>query len=119
MKNIYKCDCNVIHEDIIDEARKRMLSNGELSKLVKFFKVIGDDTRIRILWALDNNEMCVCDIANLLGMTKSSVSHSLNILRKNKVVKFKRVGREVMYKLDDEHIKEVFEVGLTHIGEMK
>ena len=70
---------------------------------------------MKILFALDSNEMCVCDIANVLSMTKSSVSHQLNILRTNNIVKCRKEGKEVYYTLDDEHIREIFEVALSHI----
>ena len=86
-----------------------------LNKLSEFFKILGDTTRTKILYALDKNEMCVCDIANVLGMSKSSISHQLGTLRRCGIVKCKKVGKEVFYMLDDEHVKEVFEVGIEHI----
>jgi ArsR family transcriptional regulator len=87
----------------------------ELEALSKLFKIIGDPTRIRILWALDQCEMCVCDIANVLNMTKSSISHQLAILRSACIVKYRKQGKEVYYTLDDEHIKKLYEIGLIHI----
>lgn len=90
-----------------------------LSDLSDFFKVIGDGTRIKILWALDENEMCVCDLANLLNMTKSAVSHQLRALRDNNLVKFRKSGKEVFYSLADNHVKEIFEQGMIHIKEDK
>ena len=87
-------------------------------KIAGFFKVIGDNTRSRILFALDSNEMCVCDIANVLNMTKSAVSHQLSVLRDERIVKCNRVGKEVYYSLDDEHVKEVYEVALSHVKEI-
>ena len=85
------------------------------SLLQKVFKIIGDQTRLRILWALDQNEMCVCDIANVLKMTKSAVSHQLAILRSAGIVKYRRSGKEVYYMLDDHHITQLYEIGLLHI----
>ena len=86
-----------------------------LYQLTDFFKILGDTTRTKILYALDKNEMCVCDIANVLNMSKSSISHQLGTLRRSGIVKCRKVGKEVFYTLDDEHVKEVFEVGMEHI----
>ena len=110
------CDCNIIHEEKVKEALKNKPKDKELNELSKLFKVIGDPTRIRILWALDNREMCVCDIANVLNMTKSSISHQLAVLRTNGIVKYYKDGKEVYYTLDDLHIKELYELGLIHIN---
>lgn len=109
------CDCNVIHKDIVEKALKNRPDEVTLLKLSEVFKLIGDLTRIKILWCLDNNEMCVCDIANTLEMTKSAISHQLNILRKNNLVKYRKQGKEVYYTLDDDHVKEIFELTLAHI----
>ncbi len=110
------CDCNVIHENKVKESKKNMLKLKIITDMSNFFKILGEPTRIKILNTLDNNEMCVCDIANVLNMTKSTISHQLNILRINNIVKYKKVGKEVYYTLDDEHVKEVFEIALSHIG---
>ena len=110
------CDCNVIHENKVKESKKNMLKLKAITDMSNFFKILGEPTRIKILNTLDNNEMCVCDIANVLNMTKSTISHQLNILRINNIVKYKKVGKEVYYTLDDEHVKEVFEIALSHIG---
>lgn len=109
------CDCNIIHESAVKKALENKPKDKELYKLSELFKVIGDPTRIKILWALDNHEMCVCDIANVLNMTKSSISHQLAVLRDNGIVKNRKDGKEVYYTLDDEHIKELYELGLVHI----
>lgn len=110
------CDCNVIHENKVKESKKNMLKLKTIEDMSNFFKILGEPTRIKILNTLDNNEMCVCDIANVLNMTKSTISHQLNILRINNIVKYKKVGKEVYYTLDDEHVKKVFEIALSHIG---
>lgn len=110
------CDCNVIHENKVKESKKNMLKLKTITDMSNFFKILGDPTRIKILNTLDNNKMCVCDIANVLNMTKSTISHQLNILRINNIVKYKKIGKEVYYTLDDEHVKEVFEIALSHIG---
>lgn len=113
-----ECDCNVIHDAVVNNTLKAMPSNRVIEKIAGFFKVIGDNTRARILFALDSNEMCVCDIANVLNMTKSAVSHHLSVLRDERIVKCNRVGKEVYYSLDDEHVKEVYEVALSHMKEI-
>jgi ArsR family transcriptional regulator len=109
------CDCNIIHEEAVKKALKNKPKEEELNKLSQLFKVIGDPTRIKILWVLDNHEMCVCDIANALNMTKSSISHQLAILRKEKIVTYKKCGKEVYYTLFDNHVNKLYEIGLEHI----
>ena len=118
-KNEFACDCNAIHKDVVNKIKENMLDENTFNKLAEFFKIIGDTTRSKILFALDKNEMCVCDIANVLGMSKSSISHQLGTLRRSGIVKRKKEGKEVFYVLDDEHVQEVFEVGLEHIEHKK
>ena len=113
------CDCNIIHENKVKESKKNMLKLKTIEDMSNFFKILGEPTRIKILNTLDNNEMCVCDIANVLNMTKSSISHQLSFLKQNNIVKCNRVGKEVYYSLDDEHVKEVFEVAISHIKHRK
>lgn len=119
MKNSKICDCDIIHEDIIEKVKKKMPEDELLGDLSDFFKVIGDGTRIRILWALDESEMCVCDLASVLNMTKSAISHQLRSLREANLVKFRKSGKEVFYSLADNHVKEIFEQGLIHIKEKR
>ena len=114
-KNDYSCDCNIIHQDRVDDVLHSMPSDKTFLNLAELYKLIGDTTRCRILFALDKNEMCVCDIANVLNMTKSAVSHQLAVLRKSNIVKCRRSGKEVYYTLDDDHINKLFEIGLQHI----
>ena len=109
------CDCNIIHEEIVQDAKDKMLKDEMLGGVVDFFKILGDSTRIKILFVLDHNEMCVCDIANVLNMTKSSISHQLSTLRLNGIVKCRREGKEVYYMLDDDHVTQLYEMGLRHI----
>lgn len=109
------CDCNVIHQDAVNMALKNQPDINELDNLSELFKIIGDLTRTKILWILDRHEMCVCDIANVLNMTKSSISHQLAILRESGIVKYRKDGKEVYYTLDDGHIKKLYEIGLEHI----
>ncbi len=115
MEELDICDCNIIHKEVVANTKMKMLDETMFNKVSVFFKTIGDETRLRILYALDNNEMCVCDIANLLNMTKSSISHSLKILKDNGLVKNRKVGKEVYYMLDDEHVKSVIEVATSHV----
>ena len=119
MKDVEICDCNMIHEAIVNQTKEKMLDNDFINEISLFFKILGDNTRVKILFSLDNNEMCVCDIANVLNMTKSSISHQLSFLKQNNIVKCNRIGKEVYYSLDDEHVKEVFEVAISHIKHRK
>lgn len=114
-KNEFTCDCNIIHQDIVNQTLENMVNEDIFNKLAEFFKILGDTTRTKILFALDKNEMCVCDIANVLGMSKSSISHQLSTLRRSGIVKCRKQGKEVYYMLDDNHVKQLFEVGLEHI----
>lgn len=118
-KNEFICDCNVIHKELVDNTLKNMCDEDTFNKLADFFKILGDTTRVKILFALDKNELCVCDIANILGMSKSSISHQLGTLRRSGIVKCKKNGKEVFYMLDDEHVKGVFEIGMEHIEHRK
>lgn len=115
MKTAEVCDCNVIHENVVEDVKSKMLDNEFITEISTFFKILGDNTRVKILFALDHNEMCVCDIANVLNMTKSSISHQLSYLKDLNIVKSRKCGKEVYYSLDDEHVKEVFEVAISHI----
>lgn len=115
-KNEYMCDCNIIHKEAVANVLNKLPSTTTFENLAKLFKLIGDPTRCRILFALDNEEMCVCDIANVLKMTKSAVSHQLRFLRQSQIVKTRKSGKEVYYTLDDEHIQKLFEIALEHIN---
>ncbi len=114
-KNEFVCDCNVIHQDIVDKMAKEMLIEELFYKMADFYKILGDTTRMKILYALDKCEMCVCDIANVLSMSKSSISHQLGTLRRSGVVRCRKVGKEVYYMLDDDHVKRMIEIGIEHI----
>lgn len=112
-----RCSCNIIHQDRIDYAKERLPQEETLYDLAELFKVFGDTTRIKIICALYESEMCVCDIAALLNMTQSAVSHQLRTLKNARLVKFRREGKVVYYTLDDEHIMRIFNEGLSHINE--
>lgn len=111
------CDCEVIHADVVEKVKKKMPDENELYDLSDFFKVLGDSTRAKIIWALDESEMCVCDLAVLLNMTKSAISHQLRSLKQAYLVKYRKEGKVVFYSLTDDHIKVIFEMGLEHIRE--
>lgn len=116
-KHAEVCECNAIHEEVVSRVRKMMPEEEKLYDLAELFKVFGDTTRVRILCALFESEMCVCDISVLLGMTQSSISHQLRVLKSAKLVKNRKEGKVVYYSLNDEHIKHIFEQGLEHISE--
>lgn len=112
-----RCDCNVIHEEVVAEVRTQMPDEETLMNLADLFKVFSESTRVKIVCALLKSEMCVCDIAALLGMTKSAISHQLRALRQTKLVKYRRDGKIVYYSLDDEHVSNIIQQGLSHVCE--
>ncbi len=111
------CECDELHTERIALKREAMPEEATLYDLADFFKIFGDSTRISILFAIDGEELCVCDIANLLGMTKSAVSHQLKILRQSALVKYRKLGKNVFYSLADEHVRDIIEKALEHIKE--
>ncbi len=115
--DIDRCDCTTIHEEVVNDVRQHMPDDDILIDLADVFKVFSDSTRVKILSALFRAEMCVCDISVLLGMTKSSISHQLRILKQSKLVKSRKDGRIVYYSLDDDHVKSIFDQGLSHVCE--
>ena len=115
-KETLVCESTVIHQEVIDKIK--LPEEEVLYDLGDFFKILGDSTRIKILSALFQSEMCVCDIASLLDMTQSAISHQLRVLKKARLVKFRKEGKTVFYSLDDQHIDKIFSFGLDHIKEM-
>lgn len=115
MEKQHCCDCDVIHEAVVEDTKKRMSAEQEYLDLAALFKMFGDGTRVKILHALELNEMCVCDIAALLGMTKSAVSHQLKALRLSNLVKTRRDGQVIYYSLADDHVKYILDIGFDHI----
>ena len=112
------CDCNAVNEELCNSAKKSIENIKDLNRVVDFYKTFADSTRIKIICALDSvKEMCVCDIAYALNMTKSAISHQLNYLKKNNMVKSRRDGKEVYYSLSDAHVKDIYEIGINHIEE--
>ena len=112
------CEATELHLEAISHARETLLTNPEIiDRLSELFKVLGDPTRIRILQALHDTRLCVCDIAETLNMTQSAISHQLRVLRSARLVKATREGRSVFYTLDDDHVARMFEQGLIHVTE--
>ena len=114
-KNEFICDCNAVHHDLVEIAISQMPTEGDISRLADFYKILADPTRCKIISALLQQELCVCDIANILSMSKSSVSHQLSKMKNTGVVQCRRAGKEVYYGLNDDHIREIFSVTLIHI----
>lgn len=115
--DIPKCEQVCVHADVVQMALSEMPHDEELYNLAELFKVFGDSTRIKILYVLFEAEMCVCDIAETLGMTISAISHQLKILKQAKLVKFKRSGKNFIYSLADDHVRTIINQGMTHISE--
>ena len=111
------CEFMHVHEEIIDKVVKVMPEEQQLLDLADFFKVFGDSTRIKILYELSQSEMCVCDIANLLQMGQSAISHQLRVLKQMRLVTFRREGKTVFYRLADAHIETILAQGMEHIEE--
>ncbi|HHV41780.1 MAG TPA: winged helix-turn-helix transcriptional regulator [Clostridiaceae bacterium] len=109
------CEIEAIHEESVERARAGMPPEEQLFELAELFKVIGDSTRIRILKAIEIQELCVCDIAYLLNMTQSAISHQLRVLKQAKLVKSRREGKTVFYAPDDDHVRMIIDQGLDHI----
>lgn len=111
------CSVMEIHTDKLEKVKRNLPDEDSLCALAELFKVFGDSSRIRILSALSEEEICVCDLAQVLNMTQSAVSHQLNILKRSKLVKAKRDGKSVFYSLDDDHVRKILSCGLEHIHE--
>ena len=111
---IETCDCNSIHQDVIDTVKDHMLSDKKIEALANFYKIFSDTTKIKILWALDINEMCVCDLAVLTNMTKSAISHQLRALKEANLVKYRKDGKNVYYSLADTCTRHIIENGILH-----
>ena len=112
-----KCDCRIIHDDTVEEARQDALDDTVIEDLSQTFKALGDPSRLKILWALEHQEMCVCDMAVLLGITESAVSHQLRLLRTLRLVRNRREGTILYYRLADEHVSQLVSIALEHIQE--
>ena len=116
-KLLPSCECEEVHIDIVKRREESMPEQSLLYDLSDFFKIFGDSTRMSILFAIDGEPMCVCDIAELLGMTKSAVSHQLKILRQIDLITYRKEGKNVFYTLADDHVRDIIEKALEHIQE--
>lgn len=110
-----RCEESVVNRDNIDMVRSCMIGDDDALMLSDVFKVLGDPTRIKIIYALSKCELCVCDVSEAIGMTQSAVSHQLRLLRGMRLVKFRKEGKSAIYSLDDEHILQLFSQGMEHI----
>ena len=111
------CDYYQVHEDVVKAVNEKVPDEDKLYDLAELFKVFGDSTRIKILYVLFEAEMCVCDIAQILGMNQSAISHQLRILKQNCLVKSRREGKAVFYSLADGHVRTIINQGMEHIEE--
>ncbi|MCP4744642.1 MAG: helix-turn-helix transcriptional regulator [Desulfobacteraceae bacterium] len=109
------CEIKCIHHDIVSVVQNKLPAPGTLDRLSDFFKLFGDSTRVSILWALSESEMCVCDLCALLRMKQPAVSHQLKNLKQSRIVKNRRDGKVIYYSLDDDHIRKLLESGIDHI----
>jgi ArsR family transcriptional regulator len=111
------CEITFVNKESVAQVKKRLKPDSTINQLSETFKVLGDTTRLKIIYALSQVELCVCDIAALFGLTESAVSHQLRILRNMRLVKYRRDGKKAYYNLDDEHIDNLFKEGLKHVEE--
>ncbi len=114
---IERCGFLFVHEDMVRQVTEKMPEDEKLYDLAELFKVFGDSTRIKILYALFEAELCVCDIAQLLGLTQSAVSHQLRVLKSSRLVKPRKDGKTVFYSLADDHVRTLIAQGMEHIEE--
>lgn len=112
-----QCECRVIHDKKVKKARSLALDEFSIEDLCQTFKALGDASRLKILWALEHQEMCVCDLAALLGITESAVSHQLRLLRTLRLVRNRRDGTILYYRLSDGHVSELVSLALEHVRE--
>jgi ArsR family transcriptional regulator len=111
------CEVTFVHKKRVDVARRAIPDETTLFGLTETFKTLGDNTRLKIMLALAREELCVCDIANLLGLTESAVSHQLRLMKTLRLVRFRKEGKMTYYALDDEHIEDLIRVGVRHVSE--
>ncbi len=116
-QEVEACGYLCVHDELVEQVRRTLPEDGMLSRLAELFKVFGDETRIRILYVLFEAEVCVCDLAKLLGMTQSAVSHQLRILKQARLIKSRRDGKTVFYSVADEHVRTLLRQGTEHLLE--
>ena len=111
------CNINIVEQEKVDLVKDRMPENGKLTDMAEMFKVLADPTRLQLVLALSNEELCVCDLTALTHVTASAISHQLRVLRNMKLVKYRKEGKMVFYSLDDDHVKNLIDDALEHIAE--
>ena len=115
--NDEKCEVTLIHEDNVKKAINELPNDGLIADLSDMFKIFGDQTRVKILMALESGELCVCDIAAVMNMSQSAISHQLRVLKQSNIVKTRRQGKVVYYSISDDHVKEIFDIAIVHVQE--
>ena len=115
--NDEKCEVTLIHEDNVKKAINELPDDELIADLSDMFKIFGDQTRVKILMALESGELCVCDIAAVMNMSQSAISHQLRVLKQSNIVKTRRQGKVVYYSISDDHVKEIFEIAIVHVQE--
>lgn len=115
--DIERCDFLCVHENVIKNLAAKLPEEETLYDLAELFKVFGDSTRIRILYVLSESELCVCDLAQILGVSQNAVSHQLRVLKNNKLVRYRREGKMIFYSLADDHVKSIINQGMEHVTE--
>ena len=115
--NADTCDVPCLHPEVVREARAGLIASDEAQDLAAIFSVLADPTRVRLVQALAERELCVCDLANVLGLRQSTVSHQLRLLRALRIVRFRKEGRVAYYALDDAHVAGLLAQGLDHVRE--
>lgn len=118
MEDNLECEVVSINEEKVKEIKDKLPNDETIFDLAELFKVFGDSTRMKIICALLEEELCVCDIASITNSTPSAISHQLRVLKQAKLVKYRKDGKTVYYSLDDDHVKEIYEKGREHIEEV-
>ena len=118
MEDFIRCEEEISNQEIVNRIKSKILEDEKIFDLAELFKVFGDSTRMKIINALMLEELCVCDIAEITNSTPSAISHQLRVLKQAKLVKYRKDGKSVIYSLDDEHVREIFEKGCEHIEEV-
>ena len=115
--NDEKCEVTLIHEDNVKKAINELPDDELIADLSDMFKIFGDQTRVKILMALESGELCVCDIAAVMNMSQSAISHQLRVLKQSNILKTRREGKVVYYSISDDHVKEIFNMAMVHVQE--
>ena len=115
--NDEKCEVTLIHENNVKKAINELPDDELIADLSDMFKIFGDQTRVKILMALESGELCVCDIAAVMNMSQSAISHQLRVLKQSNIVKTRRQGKVVYYSISDDHVKEIFDIAIVHVQE--